>query len=165
MAEIRESDLPGIGRKFTIDTDDGDNMVIVIHDDGKREVFHFDADDPEEYLSMITLEDHEARQVAGILGGLSYMPKDLATTEITLKDLCIEWYKVKKNDSFVGKSIADTNFRQNIGVTVIAVIEKNHQQTINPGPDYIFPPESTIVIVGERKNIKAFKKYIQDGGK
>ena len=158
MSVVRESDLIGIGKKFQIETEAGDNMVVVIHDDGRRELYRHDDEDNETHCVM-TLSDEESRQVAGIIGGLSYKPKALETIEVALDDLRIEWYKVEASNDGVNKSIGELGVRQKTGASIIAAI-KDSDTIINPGPDYIIEPGATLVIAGKAKNIKLLKELL-----
>ena len=163
MSTIRESDLPGIGRKFQIETQSGDKLIVVIHDDGRRELYHVDPNDPDELLSMVTLNDTEARQVAGIIGGLNYTPKALESMSITLEDLVIEWYKIEPGSPAIGQTIGQLQVRQTTGATIIAIIEKDGHKHINPGPDQILTDDMTVVVAGERQQVQAFKRLIAQG--
>ncbi len=158
MSIVRESDLIGIGKKYQIETDAGDSMVVVIHDDGRRELYRYDAEENESRCVM-TLTDEESRQVAGIIGGLSYKPKALETIEVALDDLIIEWYKVVGTDVSCNKTIGELAVRKNTGASIIAGI-RDTDTVINPGPDYEISPGTTLVIAGKRSNIKALKEIL-----
>jgi len=162
MATIRESELPGIGKKFQVEAKSGDKLIIVVHDDGRRELYQFDSEDPDEIVSVVTLDDTEARQVAAIIGGMVYEPKALETVEVSLEDLVIEWVKIEPHFQCVGKSIFDLDVRQRTGATVLAMVEKNRQK-INPGPDDRIQSNMTLVVAGERKQIKQLKELLLHG--
>jgi TrkA domain protein len=157
--DIRERELPGIGCKFEIITKNKDKLVVVIHDDGRREIYHFDSDDHEEVISSVTFNDAEARQIAGILGGMSYKPKALETIEMAFDDLLIEWYQVEPNAPAVNKTIGEIDIRNNFGVTVIA-IKKKHEKSNNPGPETVIEAGDMLVISGERNQLKGLIKNL-----
>ncbi|NMM53677.1 cation:proton antiporter regulatory subunit [Paenibacillus aquistagni] len=162
MTMIRESDLPGVGRKFQIETNTGEKLAIIIHNDGRRELYHFDQEDPDEIISGVSLDDDEARQLAAIVGGMTYKPKALETVEVSLEELVIEWCKVESHYKCKNQSIAELQVRQRTGATILAIVEKNSQK-INPSPSEKLHADMTLVIAGERKQIKALKELLING--
>jgi len=158
MSVVRESDLIGIGKKFQIETEAGDNMVVVIHDDGRRELYRYD-DEENESRCVMTLSDEESRQLAGIIGGLSYKPKALETIEVALDDLIIEWYKVEGHSGSIQKTIGQLEIRQRTGASIIAAIHEN-ETVINPGPDFLIVTGTTLVVAGKRNHIKLLKEVL-----
>ena len=162
MSLIKEIDLPGIGRKFQVNARSGDKLVIVVHDDGRREIHHFDNDDPEESVSMVTLDDTEARRVSGIIGGMAYMPKALESVDVAFDDMVFEWYKVESGSKAIGKTIGELHIRQKTGAMIIAVLKKD-QRIVNPGPEQKIPEGATLVVIGDRKQVKKCKELILHG--
>ncbi|MBF7083873.1 cation:proton antiporter regulatory subunit [Desulfallas sp. Bu1-1] len=167
MSTIKEAELPGLGKKFEVSLDNGDRVVIVIHDEGTREVYHF-PEGEDDALSSVTMTDQEARQVGSIISGSFYQPRLLEKLETAVADLRIEWLEVKENSRVAGKSIGDLGLRKNHGIIVIAVIEdklrgrKGHAR-INPGPSYIFTPGHTIVAAGIKEKMDLFEDMLQKG--
>ena len=159
QVKIRESELPGIGQKFEIITRSDEKLVIVIHDDGRRELYHYDSDH-EDVISSVTLNDQEARQLASILGGMVYKPQALETIEMSLGDLVIEWFKVERGSKAIDKTIGALDIRNLYNVTVIAHSKKGKKQLNNPGPESIIEAGDTLVISGERKDIRNLIKEL-----
>src|SRR5687768_12399033 len=60
--------------------------------------------------SVLTLVDSEARQIAGIIGGLTCVPKSLPSAEIVLDDLLLERYTIAPSSACVGKPCGPCRF-------------------------------------------------------
>lgn len=164
--DMREVDLPGIGRKFEAVTRRGDKVVLIVHDDGRREIHHYDDDDFDESISSVTFTDEEARQMAGILGGLVYKPKDLEKIELELDDLVIEWVKINEDSIVINRTIADLDIRNRYDISIIALLKADKSKTLNPGADTLIEKGDTIVFSGERQHVRAATKtlFSTEGG-
>ena len=163
MSAIRETSLPGVGRKFQIEAASGDRLVIVIHDDGTRELYHFTRKDPDRVASVVTLADSEARQIAGIIGGLTYVPKALPSAEIVLDDLLLEWYPIEKGSACIGKTIRDLQVRTASGASIVSIIEPDRIKRINPEADTTLNEGATLILAGDRKTIASLKQLLVKG--
>jgi TrkA domain protein len=160
MDLIKETDLPGIGRKFAIETKDGSNLIIIIHDDGNREIYRFEDEEDDEAEHIVTLDDHEARKIAGILGGMTYTPRALESMKVDLQELTIDWRKMD-SDFVCDKTIGELDLRKNVGISIIAVIKADGTSLINPEPDAALCLGDTVVVAGTREQIRNFYKFMK----
>ncbi|HKX31131.1 MAG TPA: TrkA C-terminal domain-containing protein [Blastocatellia bacterium] len=163
MSTISEANLPGIGRKFLIETASGDRLAIVIHDDGTRELYHFMRKNPDRASLVVTLTDSEARQVAGIVGGLTYVPKALPSAEIVLDDLLLQWYTIVPGSACIGKTIRDLQVRTVTGASIVSIIEPDRVKRINPEAETRLNEGATLILAGDRRTITALKELLVKG--
>ena len=163
MSTISETYLPGVGRKFQIETLRGDRLVIVIHDDGDRELYHFERKNMDRPASVITLTDGEARQIAGIVGGLTYVPKSLPNAEVILDDLVLDWFTIEAGAACIGKTIRDLQARTVTGASIVSLVEANHVKRTNPEADTVLNEGATLVLAGDRKTIAELKRLLTEG--
>jgi TrkA domain protein len=163
MSTISESNLPGVGRKFQIEAVSGDRMTIVIHDDGTRELYHFARKAPDKVASVVTLSDSEARQIAGIIGGLTYVPKALPSAEIVLEDLLLQWYTIEPGSACIGKTIQDLQVRTMTGASIVSIIEPDRVKRLHPGPDTVLNEGATLILAGDRRTLDQLKRLLVHG--
>ena len=163
MSTISEAYLPGVGRKFQVETVRGDRLVIIIHDDGMREIYYFERKQLERAASVIALTDGEARQIAGIVGGLSYVPKALPNAEVVLDDLVLEGFTIERGAAGIGKTIRELQARTVTGASIVSLIEPNRVSRTNPEADTVLNEGATLILAGDRKNIAALKRLLTEG--
>lgn len=163
MATISEAFLPGVGRKFQIETTSGDRLVIVIHDDGTRELYHFTRKNMERAASVLRLSDGEARQIAGIMGGLTYVPRNLPIAEVVLEDLVLEWFTIKPGAACIGRTIRELQVRTRTGASIVSIIEPDQTTRTNPEAETVLREGATLIAAGDRRTINALKRLLVEG--
>lgn len=153
--EVREVELPGIGMKFSFETEEGETLCVVIHKTGRREIYRFlpGQDTPD---SVIELSDKEARELGAILIGTHFQPDVHDTARLVMKELTIEWLKVSSESPLAGKTIQENRVRKLTGATIIALFGPT-KKVLNPGPETRIEAGDTVVVIGEQPQIEQFK--------
>jgi TrkA domain protein len=157
--DVKEHDLPGVGKKFAVTTDNGDRMTVIIHNTGHREIYHFDPG--EDYPShAVRLDDAEARKLGAILGGAYFQPVVAESMEMVFQQLSVEWLKVDAASPLAGSSLAEAAVRERTGASVIAIL-RDGAAVPNPQPGERLAAGDTLVVVGDRGQVERFRVLLR----
>jgi TrkA domain protein len=157
--DLRETRLPGVGVKYTLRLDGGGRLAVILHNDGKRELYWFAAARDEEPGAVIVLDDDEARQLGAVLGGAYERPKIVDDLELALGELQIEWDRVPDDSPCIGRTLAECAFRAKTGVTVIAIL-REPEPISGAQPDDVVQHGDTLVTVGKAGQYAAFRRLL-----
>lgn len=159
---IYEADVPGVGKRYEVETGGGERVVVIVHHDGKRELFRRPSSDADaEKLFEFTAE--QARKVATSLEGTDFQPLDLADIDVPLGGAVIEWTEVPADSPVAGETFADAHIGQQTGVTV-AAIQRGDETIGNPGADTTVESGDILVAIGTREEHDALKSLLRNGG-
>jgi TrkA domain protein len=161
VIEVRETRLPGVGKKFTMRTHLGEDVCAVVHIDGRRELYHR-PDPDEDSNAVIVLNDEEAHELGSILGGVVYQPELLDKLEIVLKDLAIDWIDIPETSPIVGLTVATCRIRTTTGGTIVAIIRPEGAIAM-PHPDEVIRPRDTLVVITTPETFEALKRLVAEG--
>jgi TrkA domain protein len=161
-AHVEETRLPGVGSKFTLRLDAGGRLSVILHNDGKRELYYFPHGTDEEPRAVITLDDDEARQLGAVVGGAYERPKIVEDLEMALGELQIEWIRVPDESPWIGKTLAECGFRAKTGVTIIAILREPEPIT-GAQPSDTIERGDTLVTVGKAGKYPEFRRLLSAG--
>lgn len=159
---VREHDLPGVGKKFAIVTNDGDRLTVIIHNTGHRELYLFQRGD--EYPSLaLRLEDAEARQLGALLGGAYFQPPVAESMDMILGQLSMEWLRVEPGSPVAGRTLADSAIRERSGASVLAIL-RGDRALANPAPQETIHSGDILVVVGDREQVQRARRLVRGSG-
>lgn len=161
MIEVRETRLPGVGKKFSMRTHLDEDVCAVVHIDGRRELY-YRPDPDEDSQSVIVLSDEEARELGSILGGVVYRPELLDKLEIALQDLAIDWIDIPAESPLVGLTVATCRIRTTTGGTIVAIIRKENSLAM-PHPDEVIRANDTLVVITTPETFEALQRLVAKG--
>jgi TrkA domain protein len=156
---VYESDLPGVGKKHEVELGDGSRLVVVTHNTGKREVYRRQSENADSE-KLFELSDQLARQVGTILEGAYFQPVRSQSIETLLGgDTLIEWVEIPDDSELAGKTLRETDLRQETGANVI-IVQRGDMTITNPGGDTELRPGDTLLAVGPREACRTFQSLV-----
>ena len=160
--DLRETRLPGIGVKYGFRTSTGGRLAVILHNDGRREIYFYRRAGDDEPRAVIDLDDDEARQLGAVIGGAYERPRIVEELEMALGELTIEWIPVPDDSPAIGRTLADCGFRARTGITIIAILREPEPVT-GAQPDDVIQPGDTLVTVGKAGDYAAFRRLLTAG--
>jgi TrkA domain protein len=155
---VYETDVPGVGRKFELEVGGGQRLVVLLHHDGRRELFvRPDPDADSERVADLTGE--EARKLGAVLGGAYFQPMELSSASVPLGDAIIEWVTVPDESPVAGETLAASNLREATGASVIAV-QRGQDTIANPDADTRIESGDVLVALGTRDEHAELESFV-----
>lgn len=155
---VYETSIPGVGRKYELEISDGERLAVVVHHDGRRDVYRHPRDGVNEKL--FGLSGEEGRRLGSVLEGAYFQPVELDSLEVPLGDAIIEWYDLAEESPLVGASLGEADVWGETGATVIAV-QRGSKTHPSPDPEFDLLTGDVLVAVGSREEQTALAKLLR----
>jgi len=146
MADVKETQLPGVGVRLEFTATDGAHVGVIAHRSGRRELVVYDRMDPDRCETVLQLANDDARTLAELLGA-SQVQEVYDVVQQQIEGLAIEWVTIGESSPFLGRSIADGAFRTRTGASIVAVV-RGEETVPAPEPDHVFRAGEVLVAVG-----------------
>lgn len=156
---IYEADVPGVGKRYEVETGDETRLVVIVHHDGKRELFRRDHPDADAE-KLFDLTSKQAREVATVLEGAEFQPLDLEDADIPLGEAIMEWIEVPDDSPITGETLEAARVGEKTGAT-IAAIQREDETIASPGAATVLDAGDILVVIGSREQQNALQTLLE----
>jgi TrkA domain protein len=158
---VYESEVPGVGRKFELELTGGRSVVVVLHHDGRCELFRRDGPDADGE-KILDLKGEQANRLGSILEGAYFESVDVDSLSVPLGDAIIEWVEVVVDSPVAGTTLGESRIRTETGTSIIA-IQRGEDTISNPPPETELEPGDLLVAVGTREEQAELDALVDPG--
>ena len=161
LNEITESELPGIGKKFTLSTVEGGIVTVIVHLNGRRDVYYSSEEEAEP--AFFALTDEEARRLSAVLGDTFYKPTPMDMLRSALASSAgVELVRIKEGSAAVGRSLKEMDVRRQTGVSVLA-IQRGERTIANPPASSSLEKDDMLIVMGGAEDLRKLERLVQKG--
>ena len=158
MRKVTETDLPGVGVRFDLQTDGGRGVGVVAHQSGRRDLVVYDERDIDRACESVELTEDEGHTLGELLGG-SPVLEHLDDAVHRVEDLVISWVRIGSKSALAGQTLGEAALRTHTGAGVVALVSDSGSIPIPGGTDRLEPGD-TAVVVGIPSAVKAATRLL-----
>ncbi len=151
MGDVSKTPLPGVGVRHDFTTGAGEQLGVISHRSGHKDLLVYDHDDPDSCRLVLRLEEDDVRTLADILGG-SQVTEEVTRLQ-SIAGLTIDWIPVTGGSRCTGRRLADLGVFDDLGASIVAVV-RGDETFASPGAEFMLLDGDTAVAVGTPEAVK-----------
>lgn len=159
MAEVTETQLPGVGIRYEFSTDEGTNVGVLCHHGGRREVFVYDQRDPDVAQSVVRLSADDSRTLTELLGA-TRISEELGAMQQQIEGVTLDWIEVSAGSTLAGRTIGEGELRTRTGCSLVAVLRDGSTEPA-PGPEFVLQGGDVAVAVGTPDGLDQLRQILR----
>lgn len=152
------TDIPGVGRRFEMELAGETRVVVVVHHDGRCELFRREGEDADSE-KILDLSSDQANKLGSILEGAYFESVDVDELRVPLGGALLEWVEVPGDSRVVNETFGDANIRNETGASIIAV-QRDEETIPNPGSEFVIQSGDLLVAVGTREEHATLAEFV-----
>jgi TrkA domain protein len=156
VADITENEMPGIGKKFTLETVEGGTVTVIVHLTGRRDVYYSVDDDAKP--TFFALTDEEARRLSAVLGDTFYKP----TPMDMLRSALPAGGGIEGGSAASGRTLRELDVRRQTGVTVLG-IKRGAGTITNPPASAMLMRDDYLIVMGSAEELRKLERLVKKG--
>jgi len=159
VAEVTETQLPGVGVRYEFTTKGGDRVGVLHHHSGRREIVVYDADDPDVGRPVLELNGDDCHTMTDLLGA-NQVTEAMHAVQQRVEGLTLEWIEIPPRAAIAGCTIGQGELRSRTGASVVAVIRGDSSEPA-PGPDFVLQGGDVVVAVGTADGLELLRQTLR----
>ena len=144
--DVKETELPGVGKKYELYLDEERSVSVLIKTDGEREIYYRERRE-DDYDQQFVLTDSQARTLGLFLVGAYYQPIAAQVSEETASGEHIRWYSLTHDSGLVGNREDEVVIEEQTDTTVLG-LERDGEVRSVIEDDVVFEAGDRLIVVG-----------------
>jgi TrkA domain protein len=159
MAEVRETELPGVGTRFAFTTSGGDPVAVLVHRSGRREIMVYDRSDPDRCETALRLSADDALTLVEVLGA-SRVIASLAAAQQDLAGLAIDRLTIPSSAQSAHRTLGQAADHTRTGVSNVDII-RDEEAIHAPGADTVLRVGDRVVAIGTAEGVARLERELR----